>query len=270
VMRPPLVRFASLLAALMFQFAGSAKSDERADALFDVSQTALGQSLPDITFVDTEGKKVSLRDFRGRPLLVSLIYAGCADVCPTLIENLVPAVEAAQSALGRDSFSVITIGFDTRQDTPQRLKSFAVARGADLPGWTFLSAEVDSLDGLARAVGFGFYSRAGGFDHLSQVSIVDGDGKLYQQVYGAVFEPPLIVEPLKTLVFKRDRPLLSMTQLINRVKFFCTVYDPSSGRYYFNYSLFMGIAIGFACFGFVLFALIREWRKGVVGSTEIS
>jgi protein SCO1/2 len=60
-----------------------------------------------------------------------------------------------------------------------------------------------------------------------------------------------------------------MTQLINRVRFFCTVYDPSSGRYYFNYSLFMGIAIGIVCFGFALIVLIREWRKGDAGSAGI-
>jgi protein SCO1/2 len=268
-MRLPAARFACVLIALTFQVAASAKSNERADALFESSQMALGQSLPDLSFIDTEGKKVSLSEFRGKPLLVTLVYTGCADVCPTLIQNLVPAVEAAQDALGRDSFAVITIGFDTRQDTPQRLKSFALSRGADLPGWTFLTSEADGLDALARAVGFGFYSRAGGFDHLSQVSIVDGQGKLYQQVYGAVFEPPLIVEPLKNLVFKRDKPLVSMTQLINRVRFFCTVYDPSSGRYYFNYSLFMGIAIGIVCFGFALIVLIREWRKGDAGSAGI-
>lgn len=266
MMRLSVARTAFALIALTFPLAGLAKSNERADALLDTSQAALGQSLPDLSFVDTEGKTVNLSEFRGKPLLVTLLYTGCADVCPTLIQNLVPAVEVAQKALGRDSFSVVTIGFDTRQDTPQRLKSFALSRGVDLPGWRFLAAEASEVDALARAVGFGFYSRAGGFDHLSQVSIVDGQGIVYQQVYGAVFEPPLIVEPLKNLVFKRDKPLVSISQLVNRVKFFCTVYDPSSGRYYFNYSLFMGIAIGIACFGFALIVLVREWRKDAAGS----
>ena len=71
------------------------------------------------------------------------------------------------------------------------------------------------------------------------------------------------------LVFQRGAPLSSLSRLVDRVKYFCTVYDPNSGRYYFNYSLFMGIAIGIGCFGFALIVLIREWRKGEAGSAGI-
>lgn len=227
----------------------------------------MGGSLPDLAFTDTKGSRVRLADFRGKPLLVTLLYTGCADVCPTLIDNLVPAVKVAREALGADSFAVVTIGFDIRQDSSERLKSFASTRGAELSNWSFLTADEASLDRLARAVGFAFYSRPGGFDHLSQVSIVDADGRLYQQVYGAVFEPPLIVEPLKNLIFKRDTPLVSIERLIDRVKFFCTIYDPSSGRYYFNYSLFMTIGIGIGCFALVLFFIVSEWRKNNASMT---
>ena len=114
---------------------------------------------------------------------------------------------------------------------------------------------------MARAVGFAIYARAGGFDHIAQVSLVDAKGTLYQQVYGAVFEPPVIVEPLKDLVFGRYRPVSSLQGIFDRIKLFCTVYDPNSGRYYFDYSLFVGIAIGLLCLGLVLGFLIREWRR---------
>lgn len=241
--------------------ATGAPANERVQETLRQSQAAIGGSLPDVVFTDTEGRRVRLADFRGKPLLVTLLYTGCTDVCPTLIENLVPAVKVARDALGADSFAVVTVGFDIRQDSPDRLRSFARTRGANMSNWSFLAADEASLDRLARAVGFAFYSRPGGFDHMSQVSIVDADGRLYQQVYGAVFEPPLIVEPLKNLVYKRDAPLASMQGLIDRVKFFCTIYDPSSGRYYFNYSLFMSIAIGLGSFGAVLFFIVREWQK---------
>lgn len=250
-----------LVAVLVMLTASPAVAESNAENAVRVSQAALGRQLPDLSFTRTDGQTVRLSELRGRPLLVSLVYTGCADVCPTLIESLVPAVKAAQAALGSDGFAVITIGFDVRNDTPSRLRSFANSRGANLPGWWFLAADEASLDALAQAVGFGFYSRAGSFDHLAQVSVIDAEGRLYQQIYGAVFEPPLIVEPLKTLVFKRDQPIVSLDRLIDRVKYFCTVYDPSSGRYYFNYSLFMSIGIGIACFGLVLAFVAREWRR---------
>lgn len=225
------------------------------------SRAALGTQLPDITLQDHTGTPVSITDFRNKPLLVTLVYTSCADVCPTLIETLYPAVKEAQQALGEDSFSVLTVGFDVRQDTPERMRLLASRHGVDLPNWRFLSADQDNLDALARAVGFAIYSRPGGYDHLAQVSLVDKEGKLYQQVYGAIFEPPVIVEPLKDLVFGRYRPVTSFQNIIDRIKLFCTVYDPNSGRYYFDYSLFAGIAIGLLCLSLILGFILREWRR---------
>ncbi len=233
----------------------------RAETAIAFSQSALGQTLPNLTFTDSDGKLVTLREYRGKPLLVTLVYTSCADVCPTLIASLYPAVKAAMQSLGPDSFSVISVGFDLKHDTPSRLRAFARTHGIDLPNWRFLAADEASLDALSKAVGFGIYSRTGGFDHLAQMSVIDADGRLYQQVYGAIFEPPLIVEPLKNLVFGRGEPMNSLDRLIDRIRYFCTVYDPGSRRYYFNYSLFISIAIGVASFAVILIVLLREWRR---------
>lgn len=249
-----------LLVGLLVATAAPAAEDKSRLAV-DASRGALGRSLPDATFTDVNGSRVRLADFKGKPLLITLIYTSCADVCPTLVQNLYPAVRAGQRTLGADSFNVITIGFDTRSDTPERMRRFAREQGVDLPNWWFVSADEATLEKVAEAVGFSIFSRAGGFDHLAQVTVVDATGSVYQQVYGAVFDPPLVVEPLKDLVFGRSRPIASFTDLVDRIKFFCTVYDPGKGRYYFNYSLFIGIAIGMISFGTVLVLLIREWRR---------
>lgn len=238
-----------------------AQETGKAQRALQISRTALGTQLPDVMLQDHTGRPVALAEFKGKPLLVTLVYTSCADVCPTLIETLYPAVKEAQSALGPDSFATITVGFDVRQDTPERMRLLANRHGVDLPNWRFLSADQKNLDELAQAVGFAIYSRPGGYDHLAQVSLVDREGKLYQQVYGAVFEPPVIVEPLKDLVFGRYRPVTSLQNIIDRIKLFCTVYDPNSGRYYFDYSLFAGIAIGLLCLSLILGFILREWRR---------
>ena len=102
-------------ALVSFNADASAQDRERAQKLLKMSEEAKGRVLPDIVFTDTEGQTVRLSDYRGKPLLVTLVYTGCVNVCPTLIENLVPALEVASEALGSDSFAVITVGFDIRQ-----------------------------------------------------------------------------------------------------------------------------------------------------------
>jgi protein SCO1/2 len=77
-------------------------------------------------------------------------------------------VKVAQEALGGDSFAVLTIGFDTRNDTPQRMASFARARGVSLPNWWFLSTDSATIERLTRDLGFVFFPSPKGFDHTAQ------------------------------------------------------------------------------------------------------
>jgi protein SCO1/2 len=227
------------------------------------SRAAIGRRVDGLRFVESSGATLTLDRYRGRPLLVNLVYTACSDVCPTVVQNLYPAVEIAREALGAEAFSVITVGFDPRHDTPERMRSFARQQGVDFSNWHFLSGDRATIDALAEAVGFTFYPSAAGFDHLAQVSVIDADGRVYQQVYGGIFEPPAIVEPLKDLVFGRGRSIWSSKGLLDRVKLFCTIYDPRTGRYYFSYSLFIGIAVGgTGLAGFGIF-LLREWCRSV-------
>lgn len=231
------------------------------DVLLRKAQSAIGQSLPDLHFTDTAGKQVRLAQLRGKPLIVSMVYTGCADICPLIIENLYPAIELAQSTLGHDAFSVITVGFDTRNDTPDRMRTFARAHGAELPNWQFLSANAQTVNKLSEAIGFEIIPSAGGFGHAAQVTIVDRKGRIYRHVYGGAFSPQMIVDPLLDIIYGQTSPVTSLAGIADRVKLFCTVYNPNTGRYYFNYSLFIGIAIGLVCLLLVFAWLVREFRR---------
>ncbi len=240
-----------------------AVADTRADAALNASQGAIGNSIPDLTFQSAAGSKLTLSGLRGKPLLITLIYTGCADVCPAIIENLAPAVEAAEETLGKGSFNVLTVGFDTRNDTPERMRSFARAHNAGGDNWHFVGSNKETVDRLSTAVGFDFFSSAGGFEHMAQVTILDKNGVIYEQVYGGTFGTPAIVEPLKQLILGGERSIFSLAGLGDRVKLFCTVYDPRTGRYYFNYTLPMSIFIGLGCLLAILVFLIRETRKSM-------
>lgn len=260
------MRRASTAAAMLGLLALGAGAVAAAPALDEaaalrISQAAIGRPLPELRFVDTAGRPVALGDLRGRPLVLNLLYTSCAEACPLVLQNLHPAVEAAQRALGQDSFAVASIGFDARHDTPERLRAYARAQGIDLPNWTFLSADQATVDRLAEATGFVVHPSPQGFDHLAQVTIVDAEGVVYRQVYGAGFAIPAVVEPLKELVFGRRSDWTSVQGLINRIRLFCTLYDPRSERYRFDYSVFVGMVIGALSLAGIAAFLIREWRR---------
>ena len=230
------------------------------DQALAISQAAIGHQLGDYRLLDSRGDVIELHELRGRPLLINMVYTSCYHVCSTLTQQLGQAVEIAQEALGVDSFTVLSIGFDTPNDTPDRMASYARARGIDLPSWQFVSADASTIERLMQDLGFVYLPSAKGFDHTVQTTLVDREGRIYKQVYGELFPPPALIEPLKDLVFGRKAEASALSNWIDNVRLICTVYDPSSGRYRFDYSIFIGVFVGVVCLGAAAVFIIHAWR----------
>lgn len=230
-------------------------------AALAASQAAIGRRVGEHSFRDTEDRSVAVSDFRGRPLVVNFIYTGCTGSCPVVTETLAGALEAAREALGADSFHVTTIGLDVPADSPRRMRAYSRAHGVDMPGWTFLSGDLPAVAGLTGDLGFLFAKRPGGIDHMDQITILDAEGRVYQQIYGDWFEAPRLVEPLKNLVFGTANPFSSIDDLVKKVRLFCTIYDPATERYRFDYSIFIQLFVGaFMVLGMAVFVIRGWWR----------
>ena len=252
-----------LLACLVTGLTGAAIAATRydhGDALA-FSQDAIGRDLAGFTLRDVDGQPFELDQLRGKPLVISMIYTSCHHICPAITRNLGDTIDVAQEALGEDAFNVISVGFDWRVDTPERMRQFASGLSlADIPNWHFLATDAAIVDQLSNNLGFIFYPSAKGFDHLSQATVVDADGRIYRQVYGVDVETTAIVEPLKELVFDTPRSAGLFEHWISTFKLFCTVYDPNSDRYRFDYSIFMAIIVGILSLGLIAYFVASEWR----------
>jgi protein SCO1/2 len=225
------------------------------------SRAAVGRPLGDHTLTDGDGRRVRLADLRGRPLVVNMIYTSCFDFCPTLTASLGPKVEVARAALGQGKFVVLTVGFDTRNDTPARMRAYGHMLGLGDSEWLFLSGDEVTVAALAADIGFTYRRTAAGFDHSALTTIVDPAGRVYRQIYGTDYAVPVLVEPLKALVLGTRDPARGIGQLLERVRLLCTIYDPRTGRYRIDYALILSIALGTLCFSAVGVFLLREWRK---------
>lgn len=250
-----------LLFLTLVAFSAFGAEYDRAAAL-DISQGAIGRQLDNYTLRDSAGQPFVMSELRGKPLLVSMIYTSCHHICPTITRNLRDKIEVAQEALGEDAFNVVTVGFDWRVDTPDRMREFESRLGIDhVPNWHFLAIEAGVVDELSDNLGFLFYPSAKGFDHLAQATVVDADGRIYRQVYGVDVETTAIVEPLKELVFNTPRNAGFVEHWVSTFKLFCTVYDPNSDRYRFDYSIFMSIVVGILSLGLIGIFIAKEWQR---------
>lgn len=235
----------------------------RYETALRASQQAVNRTVTDWPLTDSDGRALRFAEFRGKPLVLSLVYTSCHAVCPTTTRHLAKAVETARDTLGAESFQVALLGFDSANDSPLAMQQYAKRQGVDAAGWQLLSADPDTVQGLTDELGFTWFTSPNGFDHMAQVTIIDADGTIYRQVYGESFATPSLVEPLLELVLNRRHDQTPFVDdLINRVRLFCTSYDPVRDAYYFDYSLFLGMLIGGLIIIGTAVYMVREFLAG--------
>ena len=224
------------------------------------SQAVLGQRVGDYTLLNREERPVPLAAYQGKPLLVSFIYTGCFQVCPVTTRALLETVRALQGRFGDNQFNVLSIGFNQPADSPQALKAFAAQHRIDAPNWDFLSPRPGDVEALTRDFGFRYQPTAAGFDHVLQVSLLDAQGRIVRQVYGERAAAVELGEPMKLLLTGTPMPALpTLTNLVDRVRLLCTVYDPKTGQYRVDYSLALELAGGLTFIIAMLGYALNEW-----------
>lgn len=260
-------RVAASAAVLLagFTFVPAATAEPRTSALdpaaaIALGERAVGRGIGNYTLLDSGGNPFPLQDYRGKPLVVSLVYTACSSVCPATTQHLIDAVTEAGRVFGPDRFAVLTVGFDARNDTAPRMAQFAAVQGIKSANWRVASGDAATIAALLNDLGFSYRAVAGGFDHPTQTTILDRDGKIYRHVYGDDFPLPMFMEPMKDVIYGSATPL-SFSGIIDRIKFICTAYDPGSRRYRVDFGLLFGAVIAaFSLFGLAAL-ILREWIR---------
>lgn len=251
------------------QDVASPRGFDEAEAL-KISQGAIGNQLGNYTFKDRSGRTVRISDYRGKPFVISLIYTHCPTICVTTTRNL-NILKLSQEGLGADSFGVLTVGFDTENDTPEAMGDFAKRMDVNLPNWEFVSTDRDTIKKLSKDLGFVFFpAEEGGFNHAAQTTLVDQQGKVHLQIYGDEFDNKTLLEPLKNLIYniKTSDPIYNhktaepgLAGITKSVRLLCTVYDQKAGKYVRDYSFFYGIGLGFFVSFFIIWWIWHEHRR---------
>lgn len=213
------------------------------DRALEYSQSVIGRPIGDYAFRDRQGRPVRLAEYRGKPLVVNFVYTGCFSACPTTTARLAKAIRAAQRTLGPGTFNVVSIGFNLPYDSPESMRDFARRYGIDDPHWEFLSPFEKQIPALVADFGFQYVATPAGFDHVTQTTIVDAEGKVFRQVYGEEFALPLFIGPLQQLVTGETMPVASVGDVLERIRILCTVYDPRAGVYRFQWSVVSSIVM---------------------------
>jgi protein SCO1/2 len=165
-----------------------------------------GESLPKIkpapefTLTKQDGKRLALKELRGKVLAITFIFASCADTCPLLTAKMVGIQDRLGSAFGEKVY-FLSITVDPERDTPDVLKRYADTHKANLAGWAFLTGTPTEIRDVAKRYGI-YYNKTprGDLDHTFLTSLVDQNGILRVQYMGVKFDPDEMLRDLQSLV----------------------------------------------------------------------
>jgi protein SCO1 len=155
---------------------------------------------PEFSLTSQDGEQLKLADFRGKVVAVTFIYTLCTNTCPVLT----PMMSFVQDRLGADfgaKIAFVSITVDPEHDTPEVLREYAQAFGANLAGWAFLTGPPAAIREVTRRYGvFASKNTSGEVDHTFLTSIIDPRGILRVQYLGARFNPEEFQRDLLSLV----------------------------------------------------------------------
>jgi len=154
---------------------------------------------PPVALTDQAGRPFSLEEQRGRIVLLDFIFTRCPGPCPILTATHV-AVERALPDDLRERSRFVSISVDPARDRPEDLARYAIAHGADLEHWSFLTGPVDEVEAVMRAYGVGTTpSPDGEMEHVVATFLIDAEGRLVKRYLGLEHSPAEISADLAQL-----------------------------------------------------------------------
>jgi protein SCO1/2 len=135
---------------------------------FDGSLLPPGVKAPDFSLKDENGKRVTMRQYRGKVVIVTFLYSHCRDTCPVQAQQ----IKGALDELGHD-VPALAISVDPPGDTPKSVQHFN--RKMEMTGrLRWVLGGVTPLRRLWR--GFAVTPQTDAQEHMARFVLIDRRG----------------------------------------------------------------------------------------------
>ena len=192
----------------------------------------LNEQLPmDANFFDQDGAPITLGEtFRGKPVVLALIYYKCPSLCNQVLNGLLASLRVMNFTVGNE-FDVVMVGIDEREKpetAKAKLHSYLsqYKKGTE-NGWYFLTGSKAEIQRVAKAAGYSykFDIRRNQYAHPAGLIVATPDGKTSKYFFGIEYS----TRDLKFAVM--DASEGKVGSLVEQAVAYCFLWDPHSGKY---------------------------------------
>ncbi len=142
------------------------------------------------------GTQIEFQELKGETLVVVMIYTACKTACPRLVADM-RGIEGSVRSKTSDRVKYILVSIDPKNDTPEKLFSFAKENGMEDDQWIFLQGTEESTRDFANILAVKYKEISPmDFSHSNIISVFDKKGVLKYQKEGLGLENQDIVEQI--------------------------------------------------------------------------
>ncbi|MCW7493814.1 SCO family protein [Leptospira sp. 2 VSF19] len=150
-----------------------AASDAAQGSLFDLGSQWTTES----------NQTITLKHFKGSPLVISMFYATCQSICPRLVADMEQLAKKILKKTGKEPRMVL-VSFDSEKDNPAVLNAYKKKMNLK-ENWTLLSGKEEDIRMLSVVLGINYKKISNGeFNHSAVYSLVSKEGVVISRIEG--------------------------------------------------------------------------------------
>ena len=167
------------------------------------SEPRPGAEVPDVKLVNQDERPISLKQFRGRPLVITFVYTRCPlpDYCPLMSANFAQLNSTILGDEGlRKRAHLLSVTLDPEYDRPAVLKAYGKTyAGGKFDNWDFATGDPAEVRRLAEFMGLIYKAEGDQVIHSLRTAVVTPEGKIFKVYRGNEWKPDEVLSDLRNL-----------------------------------------------------------------------
>lgn len=152
------------------------------------------------SWTNQNGEEIQLKKLRGNIVVAVMIYTSCTSACPILVEK-VRGIHDQLTIAENNEVKYVFISIDPKDDTPEKMKAFAVKKEMDNNQFVFLRSSLDNTRTLSAVLGVKFKEVSKmNYKHSNIVSVLDQNGVISYQQKGLDVDGTAVVKAVRAIL----------------------------------------------------------------------
>ena len=171
----------------------------------------IGKEVPDFALVNQDGKKFTLRDYRGKAFAITFIYRECPlpEFCIRMSQHFSDmANQIAADPVGKKNVRLLSISFDPERDTPEKLKQYGLGylgkdAKDDFTVWQLAVGPEKDVRAIADFFGLRYETDQTDktqINHSLITAVISPEGKVTRIFTGSNWTPQQVMSELQSQV----------------------------------------------------------------------